>query len=351
MLLSAEKENNQQMSEDKTKDYNDLFNMETTDEPLDESVFDDFLENDDDDGAGGPTGESRKRRRSTSGDNQPLTFGQRQSRQLSRVLTHTQLPGLTSLDQMHLLALADTVASIGTRLDHREVQQSHIHDGTPDSLDECGLRFLIVVKQYTYLVRCLPPAQRGQLQKQGISTADVVWAFHSESQEDILNLIPAYQKGNMTWQQLRELGVGFWLRNNQTLRLCMEKLGKHAFQNNQDPMDAAIFYLAMKKKTLLWGLYRSRRDSKMEQFFQNDFSQERWRKAALKNAYALLGKQRFEHAAAFFLLAGSLKDALEVCLSKLQDVQLALVISRLYDGGDMDPTPASVRNLLQTVRE
>jgi hypothetical protein len=150
---------------------------------------------------------------------------------------------------------------------------------------------------------------------------------------------------------MRELGVGFWLRNNQTLRLCMEKLGKHAFQNNQDPMDAAIFYLAMKKKTLLWGLYRSKRDTKMEQFFQNDFSQERWRKAALKNAYALLGKQRFEHAAAFFLLAGSLKDALEVCLSKLQDVQLALVISRLYDGGDMDPTPPSVKNLLQTVRK
>lgn len=108
--------------------------METTDEPLDESVFDDFLENEDDNEGPGVGGEGRKRRRSTSGDNQPLTFGQRQSRQLSRVLTHTQLPGLTSLDQMHLLALADTVASIGTRLDHRETQQSHIHDGTPGNL-------------------------------------------------------------------------------------------------------------------------------------------------------------------------------------------------------------------------
>jgi hypothetical protein len=103
-----------------------LFTAETVDEPLDESVFDDLM---DDDENGG--GETRKRRRSTSGDNQPLTFGQRQSRQLSRVLTHTQLPGLTSLDQMHLLALADTVASIGTRLDHRDVSQTHIHDGTP----------------------------------------------------------------------------------------------------------------------------------------------------------------------------------------------------------------------------
>lgn len=52
----------------------------------------------------------------------------------------------------------------------------------------------------------------------------------------------------------------------------------------------------------------------MTHFFANDFKEERWRKAALKNAYALLGKQRFEHAAAFFLLAGNLKDAVEVSI-------------------------------------
>ena len=32
----------------------------------------------------------------------------------------------------------------------------------------------------------------------------------------------------------------------------------------------------------------------------------------MKNAFVLLAKQRFIHAAAFFLLAGSLKDAIEV---------------------------------------
>lgn len=50
----------------------------------------------------------------------------------------------------------------------------------------------------------------------------------------------------------------------------------------------------------------------MSQFFARDFTQDRWRKAALKNAYSLLGKQRFDHAAAFFLLAGSLWDAIQV---------------------------------------
>lgn len=50
----------------------------------------------------------------------------------------------------------------------------------------------------------------------------------------------------------------------------------------------------------------------MADFFKNDFGEDRWRKAALKNAFALLGKQMFREAAAFFLLGDSLKDAVEV---------------------------------------
>lgn len=57
---------------------------------------------------------------------------------------------------------------------------------------------------------------------------------------------------------------------------------------------------------------RSQKDAKMTQFFGNNFTEDRWRRAALKNAFSLLGKQRFEHSAAFFLLAGHLKDAVEV---------------------------------------
>ena len=57
---------------------------------------------------------------------------------------------------------------------------------------------------------------------------------------------------------------------------------------------------------------RSVNDEKMATFFKQNFAEDRWRKAALKNAFALLGKQRFLHAAAFFLLGGALRDAIEV---------------------------------------
>jgi RAVE protein 1 C terminal len=39
-----------------------------------------------------------------------------------------------------------------------------------------------------------------------------------------------------------------------------------------------------------------------------------------------------EYAAAFFLLADSLKDAVNVCWNQLDDIQLAITIARVYEG-------------------
>lgn len=259
---------------------------------------------------------------------------------------------------MHLLALADTVATCNTDFAERflidaakrAIAKENL-TGVPqenvsaDALDDCGLRFLLAMKHFGYLLRCLPLVQRTQFQKQGVGTSNIVWAFHSESEEEMLNLIPSYAKNQAKWSTLKELGVGWWLRNNTLLRQCVEKLAKAAYQAKQDPLDAAIYYIAMKKKSLVWGLFRSQRNDKMTAFFGNNFSDNRWRKAALKNAFALLGKQRFEHAVAFFLLANSLNDAIEVCLTKLDDLQLALIITRLYEG-EHDATPRNYKKLL-----
>ena len=79
-------------------------------------------------------------------------------------------------------------------------------------------------------------------------------------------------------------------------------------------------------------LSRTVSEQKMAQFFSNDFTQDRWHRAALKNSFVLMSKQRFEHAAAFFLLAGQVWDAVKVCVERLHDLQLALVIVRLHEG-------------------
>uniref|UniRef100_A0A8C8R8L7 Dmx like 1 n=1 Tax=Pelusios castaneus TaxID=367368 RepID=A0A8C8R8L7_9SAUR len=256
----------------------------------------------------------------------PTYFGPEHAQVLSRHLLHSSLPGLSRMEQMSLMALADTIATTST-----DIGESRDRSQGGETLDECGLKFLLAVQLHTFLTTSLPPVHRVQLLHQGLSTRHFAWAFHSVAEEELLNMLPAVQKGDLTWSELRAMGVGWWVRNIHSLRRCIEKVAKAAFQRNNDPLDAAIFYLAMKKKAVIWGLYRSQKEVKMTQFFGNNFTEDRWRKAALKNAFSLLGKQRFEHSAAFFLLAGHLKDAVEVCLEKLNDIQLALVISRLYE--------------------
>ncbi|XP_065517245.1 dmX-like protein 1 isoform X3 [Lathamus discolor] len=308
----SEKSNNQNKKDKPSDSYEDLF--QNTAISTDELVIFDADE------------DSLKPKVIDLSQYSPTYFGPEHAQVLSRHLLHSSLPGLTRMEQMSLMALADTIATTST-----EIGESRDRNQGGETLDECGLKFVLAVRLHTFLATALPPVHRAQLLHQGLSTSHFAWAFHSVAEEELLSMLPAVQKGDPAWSELRAMGIGWWVRNIHSLRKCIEKVAKAAFQRNNDPLDAAIFYLAMKKKAVIWGLYRSQKDTKMTQFFGNNFTEDRWRKAALKNAFSLLGKQRFEHSAAFFLLAGHLKDAVEVCLEKLNDIQLALVISRLYE--------------------
>lgn len=229
------------------QDYNDLFDANLS---LNDQSLDDILEDE-------PNSPHRPdRRHSICGEKQGLShFGPRQGRLLSRLLTHTHLPGLSSLDQMHLLALADTVSTCNTDFAERfaiDAAKTAIAKENPssvsgeepstgekekchlkflqnlcffvDSLDDCGLRFLLAMKHFSYLLRCLPLVQRGQFQKQGVGMNNIVWAFHSESEEELLTLIPSYSKGTLRWSTLKELGAGWWMRNFTLMKTCVEKV-------------------------------------------------------------------------------------------------------------------------------
>jgi hypothetical protein len=118
----------------------------------------------------------------------------------------------------------------------------------------------------------------------------------------------------------------------------METIARNQYmaKDDKDPVDCSLFYMALRKKNVLLGLWKLANShpeqNAMLKFLANDFSEDRWQKAAIKNAYALLGKQRYEYAVAFFLLGEKLKDAVNVCLKQLDDIQLAIVICRLFDG-------------------
>jgi hypothetical protein len=78
----------------------------------------------------------------------------------------------------------------------------------------------------------------------------------------------------------------------------------------------------------------SREQAATSRLLANNFNDERWKTAALKNAYALMGKRRFEYAASFFLLADHLQDAISVIHNQLGDTQLAIAVARVYGGDD-----------------
>jgi hypothetical protein len=89
----------------------------------------------------------------------------------------------------------------------------------------------------------------------------------------------------------------------------------------------------------------------MLKFLNNDFTQDRWKTAALKNAYALLSKNRYgtsstlryytvlmiEYAAAFFMLADQPKDAISVCLRQMGDWQLAIALAKANEPDSNGP--------------
>lgn len=67
--------------------------------------------------------------------------------------------------------------------------------------------------------------------------------------------------------------------------------------DEKNPIDCSLYYLALKKKNVLMGLWRmaswNREQSSTQKLLSNNFQEPRWKTAALKNAYALLGKRRF----------------------------------------------------------
>ncbi|OAC97762.1 hypothetical protein MUCCIDRAFT_151071, partial [Mucor lusitanicus CBS 277.49] len=173
-----------------------------------------------------------------------------------------------------------------------------------------------------------------------LESRDYVWALHSQSQDLLLERCIRLCDNTLVWQDARNLGLFIWLQKIDVVRDQMAAIARNIYLSKsaeaRDPVDCTLYYLALRKKNLIEGLWKTTSSHKeqvaMKKFLANDFTDPRWQRAASKNAFALLGKQRFEYAAAFFLLADKLKDAVNVILKNIKDFQLAIAICRVYEG-------------------
>jgi hypothetical protein len=192
-----------------------------------------------------------------------------------------------------------------------------------------------------------------------VSWREMLWAFHSTSQDILVDLVTRQNKGQMTWSHARDTGVFVWLTDREALLQQFEAVAKSAYTSTdlRDPVNCSLHYIALRKKNVLLGLWRmatwSREQAATMRLLKNDFTDPRWKTAANKNAYALMGRRRFEYAATFFLLADNLDSAVSVLSNQLGDVQLAIAVARVY-GGDDSPSLKkllSERLLPNTVRD
>lgn len=197
---------------------------------------------------------------------------------LCDLLKRIPIPHLTGTEQINLASIVECVAQTN---EHRR------------SIDENGARYLLFFRQHT--LRKNPMGSKSQ----DLGFRDISWAFHSDSQEILVDLVSRNSQGRMLWPQARESGIFMWLRDHEAVMRQWEALARNTYTqtDEKNPVDCSLHYLALRKKNVLTGLWRmaswNREQASTMRFLANNFSEPRWRTAALKNAYALLGKHRF----------------------------------------------------------
>jgi hypothetical protein len=244
---------------------------------------------------------------------------------LQDYLTRIRIPYITRADQTDLSEFITTFIAI---------------DDYRSSLDENALRYLYSLYS-TSSDKILP-------------WSSFVFASQSSSQQALLELIIRKYDNKISWEIARRTGLFIWLEDLTTLQEQFENVARTEYVKHEDrnPVDCSLYYLALNKKPVLQGLWRRtvgiREKENTVKLLANNFDDPKWKSTALKNAYALLSRRRFEYAAAFFLLGNSLKDAVYICVNQLDDPQLAIAIARVWDK-DREQSDIVFHELLEKV--
>lgn len=196
------------------------------------------------------------------------------------------------------------------------------------SLDDNGMRFLLRFKLFQMSSK-----------QNSLNMRDISWALHSDNKEVLLAAVEDYYKYKLKWENVKLTGLVYWVKTHRLINV-IEQVARTEFSNTRDPSGRlSLLYLALRKKQILIGLWKTvshPEQQKMLKFLSNDFSQPRWRSAALKNAFVLLGQHRYMDAAYFFLLGDSVKDCCATLAGKVDDIHLAIAVAKVYASSDSE---------------
>jgi len=253
-------------------------------------------------------------------------ISQQKANQLCQVLGRCVIIGLRAEEQAYLIALIETLSNL---------EQTW--------LDAAAVRFTVMTRFFLWMQRTnkLPSSAC-------LSSLTWCWALHTYDQQSLLqhcfpfssmnttktDIVKDSSKFPLLWDTVRSLGIPLWLTHLDSLRSLCQDLAIQHYLVKKDPNDAALWYLLLGKKSALAALYKITREDKKHEFLSNDFSQEKYKSAAVTNAYSLIQRHQYQMAAAMFVLAGKLSDAVDVCLSKMEDYMLGLFVARVASNTD-----------------
>ncbi|GBE62503.1 dmX 2 isoform X2, putative [Babesia ovata] len=165
---------------------------------------------------------------------------------------------------------------------------------------------------------------------------------------------------NHLLRNMKTFGIGYWVRSPSCIEQFCSTL-ERGFRklisvtdsaSNVDMFDEFGFWSILRGKPLVYGcVLKAKGFQKLGEFFSNNFSEDRWKQAAVKNAYALIAQKRYLLAAGFFVLADKVSDAVNVCFQYMDNAQLACLICKIRQHDLEDALrlmkPSRVKDILQ----
>jgi len=167
-----------------------------------------------------------------------------------------------------------------------------------------------------------------------LSFSEMKWCIGANSQMDLFYSIYK-DDDDWTWNNVRCLGLPV-LVSPYALKDITQMIAKAEWKKYKNPNRCAVFYVACQKISLLAQIFRDT-DIRVTKFLGEYLADPESRtilKATQENAYGLMRNHKFDLATAFFLLCGNVKAAIDIAYSRMNDWQLAILISRVMNEGN-----------------
>ena len=131
-----------------------------------------------------------------SDDDEPETVTEALAVALNENLAKTAVPQLTGQEQIHL---ANMIECVATAEKHRR------------SMDDNAMRYLLFFRQFML--------RKGHVQSNStrITWREIAWAYHSNSQDILVDLVSKQFQGKVLWEHARESGMFMWMTDISAL--------------------------------------------------------------------------------------------------------------------------------------